>query len=154
MACSCRLSLYSVAFKRRRDEYYSRLSAVRTEGDWEGWTRFFLQCVREAADDASTTSQKRFALVGKHRQAVLKVDGVTVNALQLFELLPGNPLVTLGRVIDLLDTTKPTATKAIDILCRAKVLREITGKQRDRVYAYHDYLKLLSADTSVTISVG
>lgn len=128
------------------------MSAVRTEGDWEGWNRFFLKCIREAADDASATSQQCFALVAKHRKSVLKVDGVTVNAIQLFELLPENPLVTLNRVIDLLDTTKPTATKAIDVLCRAKVLREITGKQRDRVFAYHDYLKALSADTSLADS--
>jgi len=36
---------------------------------------------------------------------------------------------------------------SFDALCRAKILREITGKQRDRVYAYHDYFQLLAADT-------
>ena len=41
----------SVAFRRARQEYYARLAAVRSEGDWEGWVRFFLQCVREAAED-------------------------------------------------------------------------------------------------------
>lgn len=34
------LSLY---FKRHRDDYYSHLSAVRAEGDWEGWMRFLLE---------------------------------------------------------------------------------------------------------------
>ena len=142
----------SVAFKRHRDEYYRRLSAVRIDGDWEGWTEFFLDCIREAANDASTTSQQCFALLAKHRKAVLRTEGATVTTIQLFELLPGNPLVTLSQVIELLGTTKPTATKAIDTLCRARVLREITGKRRDRVYAYHDYLKILSADTAVVAS--
>jgi hypothetical protein len=48
----------------------------------------------------------------------------------------------------LLATTKPTASKAIDALQQANILREITGKQRDRIYAYHGYLELLTRDTA------
>lgn len=136
----------SVAFKRRQEEYYRQLSAVRIGGDWEGWTNFFLECVSEAADDAATTAKRCFAMLAKHRKAILKTKGATIPAIQLLDLLPRNPLVTLPAAMDLLKTTKPTATKAIDALCRARILREITGKQRDRVYAYHDYLKLLAAD--------
>lgn len=43
----------SVAFKRHREAYYRHLAEVRTRGDWEGWTAFFLRCVREAADRKS-----------------------------------------------------------------------------------------------------
>ena len=50
----------SLSFKRQREEYYRRLSAVRTDGDWEGWTGFFLSCVTEAADDGVTTAQRLF----------------------------------------------------------------------------------------------
>ena len=137
----------SVAFKRRQDEYYRQLAAVRVDGDWEGWTNFFLECVIDAADDAATTAKRCFAMLAKHRKAILKTKGATIPAIQLLDLLPRNPLVTLPTAMQLLKTTKPTATKAIDALCRAKILREITGKQRDRVYAYHDYLKLLATDT-------
>ena len=45
-------------------------------------------------------------------------------------------MVTLAKTQELLETTKPTATKAIKALCDAGVLHEITGKQRDRIYAY------------------
>ncbi len=45
------LILYlSHSFKRHQREYYDRLSAVRTDGDWEGWTQFHLACVEEAAE--------------------------------------------------------------------------------------------------------
>jgi len=137
----------SVAFKRHQEEYYHQLSAVRTDGDWEGWTDFFLECVSEAADDAAATAERCFAMLAKHRKTILKTSRVTIPAIQLLDWLPRNPLVTLPTAMKLLKTTKPTATKAIDALCRAKILREITGKQRDRVYAYHDYLQLLAADT-------
>jgi hypothetical protein len=63
--------------------------------------------------------------------------------------LPEHPIVALPRVIKLLTTTKPTAGKAIDVLFDTGVLHETTGKQRDRVYAYSAYLKVLAEDTTV-----
>ena len=71
----------------------------------------------------------------------------TLTAVRLFDLLPIHPVVTLPNSIALLQTSKPTAGKAIDALCRAHVLKEITGKRRDRVYAYRTYLDVLSKDT-------
>jgi Fic family protein len=87
----------SLAFKRRRQEYYDRLSAVRTEGDWEGWTAFYLDCVREAAEDGATVAQELFRLLGRDREKLLRLRGVTVPTLRLFERLPLHPIVTLAR---------------------------------------------------------
>ena len=56
-------------------------------------------------------------------------------------------MLTLQTAIELLDTTKPTAAKAIAALQQANILRETTGKKRDRVYAYHEYLQVLTKDT-------
>ena len=70
----------SVSLKRRRDEYYSRLSAVRSDGDWEGWSQFFLECVCEAADDGVAGAQRLFALLGEDRQAVVAHASVTISA--------------------------------------------------------------------------
>jgi Fic family protein len=136
----------SLAIRRRQREYYDRLSAVRTDGDWEGWTAYFLECVREAADDGVSVAQRLFALLSEHRRKLLRNAGVTISAIQLLEHLPTHPMVTLPRVIELLDTTKPTASKAINTLREAGVLRETTGKRRDRVYAYHDYLRILTRE--------
>lgn len=58
-----------------------------------------------------------------------------------------HPIVTLPTAMEILGTTKPTAAKAIDALRTAKILSETTGKQRDRVYAYKNYLALLTGDT-------
>lgn len=137
----------SVAFKRRREEYYQRLSAVRTKGDWEGWTEFFLECVHEAAEDGVTTAQRLFALLNKDRQALVNQPRATIPAIRLLDQLPSQPIVTLPQVMALLETTKPTAAKAIEALRQARILREMTGKRRDRVYAYHAYLQVLTKDT-------
>lgn len=137
----------SLALKRQRDEYYTRLSAVRTDGDWEGWTAFFLECVSEAANDGIETAGKLFALLTKDRQKLLAQPGVTVPAVRLLDQLPQHPIVTLPTAMEILETSKPTAAKALDVLRTAKILQETTGKQRDRVYAYKNYLALLTGDT-------
>ncbi len=137
----------SLAIRRRQREYYDRLSAVRTDGDWEGWTAYFLECVREAADDGVSVAQRLFALLSTQRRHLLGRPGVTISAVQLLERLPTHPMVTLPRVIELLDTTKPTASKVIGILRDADILRETTGRKRDRLYAYHDYLRILTAES-------
>ena len=72
--------------------------------------------------------------------------GTTVAAIRLLDALPRRPVVTLAGAIKALKTSKPTASKAISTLQSAKILRETTGKLRDRVYAYHGYLHLLTGD--------
>jgi Fic family protein len=138
----------SLAFKRHRSEYYRRLTQVRTHGDWEGWTGFFLQCVCESANDGVSAATRIFELLGKDRRAITHHAATTVPAIRLFDLLPEHPMVTLSGAMGLLETSKPTAAKAIDALGRAGVLHETTGKRRDRVYAYRAYLKVLAEDTS------
>jgi len=137
----------SLALKRHRREYYDLLTAVRVDGDWEGWIAFYLECVREAADDAVAAAQALFRRVSTDRRTMVAHRRATVNAIRLFDQLPAHPILTLGRATRLLKTSKPTTLKAIDALERAGILRETTGKRRDRVYAYHAYLRILTRDT-------
>lgn len=134
----------SLAFKRRQQEYYARLGGVRTEGEWEAWTKFYLECVREAADDGLRAAEAIFTLIGKDRARLIKHDTVTVPAVRLLDLLPSRPVVTLPLAVDLLGVSKPTAIKAIEALESVGVLKETTGKRRDRVYAYQKYLDTLT----------
>ncbi len=136
----------SVAIKRRQQEYYDRLIAVRDSGGWEGWTGFYLDCVREAADDGVVAATHLFALLGRDRERVIQRKDVSVTAIRLLETLPSRPVVTLGLVTEMLGTSKPTALKAIGVLEEAGVLREISGKRRDRVYAYQGYLDVLAGE--------
>ncbi|HEX3134399.1 MAG TPA: Fic family protein [Planctomycetota bacterium] len=139
----------SLAFKRHRSEYYERLSAVRTGGDWEGWTHFFLTCVIEAAEDGIQAATRIFRLLNDDRRRVLAHDVTTVAVLRLLEVLPDHPMLTLALATKQLKTNKVTAMRAIQALEKAKVLYEITGKSRDRVYAYRKYLAVLSEDTEM-----
>ncbi|MCL2330354.1 MAG: Fic family protein [Phycisphaerae bacterium] len=137
----------SVAFKRHQAEYYARLDSVRIKGDWEGWTRFFLDCVAEAADDAVTTAQRLFTQISRDRAALLKNSKATVSALRLFDFLPSNPMMTLPLASKLLKASRPTVLHALTALESLGILKEFTGKQRDRAYAYHHYIRILARDT-------
>jgi hypothetical protein len=55
-------------------------------------------------------------------------------------------VLTVPRAAEVLGLTAPPTRKAIDLLETIGVLRETTGKQRDRVYAYHEYLRILTGD--------
>ena len=136
----------SIAFRRAQQEYYARLSAVRTEGDWEGWIRFFLGCVREAADDGVHVAQALHALVGRDRRRIIAHDRPTMAAIQLLDRLPSNPVVTVSGAATLLGLTAPPTRKAIQLLESLRILREITGRRRGRLYAYDGYLQILTGD--------
>jgi len=138
------LSLY---FKRHRSEYYRRLDAVRSEGDFEGWLAFFLEGTAAVAQEAVDTIQALFALVAADRARVLAAPTSSVMAARLFELLPKHPIVTVGKTVDLLATSKPTANKAIGALVDAGVLVETTGRRRDRTFSYATYLDQLREGT-------
>jgi Fic family protein len=140
------LSLY---FKRHRAEYYRRLSEVRSRGDWEGWTDFFLEGVATIADEAVSTAREIYGLVVKDRERLLAAPGASVMAVKLMEQLPLRPVVTVPSVVKLLKTTKPTAGKAIQLLESLGVLTETSGKLRDRTYAYAAYLRKLRAGTDI-----
>ncbi len=134
------LSLY---LKTNQAAYYQRLDGVRASGDWTGWFAFFLDGIADVAADACQTASDIHALIGRDRRNLLEATNVTVSALQLFELLPSHPVVSMPLVTELLGTTKPTATKAINVLKDVGVLAELGQRKRDRVYHYRGYLNAL-----------
>ncbi|MEY4547579.1 MAG: hypothetical protein RL685_3774 [Pseudomonadota bacterium] len=137
----------SLFFKRHREDYYRRLTAVRVDGDWESWLDFFLDGVATIADEAVASARELFALVAADRTRVLSHEGVSVVSVRLFELLPRHPVVTVASVMRLVETTKPTAGRATELLVAAGILVETTGKKRDRSFTYQAYLDRLRVGT-------
>jgi Fic family protein len=139
----------SLFFKRHREDYYRRLNSVRTDGDWEGWTDFFLDGVATIADEAVASARELFAIVMTDRARVLAQDTTTVSAARLFEFLPNHPIITVAAAMRLIDTSKPTATRAIETLVATGILIETTGKKRDRSFAYQAYIDRLQIGTEL-----
>ena len=79
----------------------------------------------------------------KKGRGLAKEKDVTVPSLRIFELLPKKPMITISAITKRLEITKPTAAKVVDVLLKCEILREYSGKKRDRVFAYSRYLDVL-----------
>lgn len=146
---SAPLLYLSLFFKRHHTEYYRLLNAVRTEGDFESWLKYFIEGVSVIADEAVATTTALFGLVTSDRRNVLALPSTSIMSARLFEKLPQNPILTIKSAVKLLDTTKPTATKAVISLVDAGILIETTGRRRDRTFSYSAYLDRLRAGTDL-----
>jgi Fic family protein len=142
--------LYLSAFlKRHQREYYRRLDAVRTEGDWEGWLAFFLEGVAAMADEAVETARNLHATMETNRRRLLAREEATVLSARLFEQLPEHPILTVSRAVTLLECTRPAAGKAIRVLEEAGIVRPLGGRRRNRTVVFDEYLAYLRPGTEL-----
>ena len=130
--------------KQHQAEYYRRLSAIRTEGDWESWVTFFLEGVATAAGDAEKNIIEVASLVAIDRRRLLQSAMAGPASYRLFEMLPMMPRFTIDRVKQELDTTFPTANAAVKVLEDLGIVTETTGQKKNRSYLYQGYVGKLS----------
>ncbi|MEY4765494.1 MAG: hypothetical protein RI907_2167 [Pseudomonadota bacterium] len=130
--------------KQHQSEYYRHLSAIRTQGDWEGWIAFFLAGVEAAAQQAERNIVAIASLIQADRRRLMAEPKAGVMAYRLFELLPTMPRLTIERARATLGTTAPTATAAMQLLAQLGVVLEITGQKKNRCYSYQAYVDLLA----------
>jgi Fic family protein len=140
----------SLFLKTHRQEYYRRLDAIRTDGDWENWLGYFLEGVAVVADEAVATARHLHAIVEQNRGRLHARDDVTVLSLRLFEQLPQHPIVTVNRVIELLDCSRPAAAKALRVLERAGILAALGERKKNRALIFRNYLEHLREGTELT----
>ena len=129
---------------QHQSEYYRRLSAIRTDGDWESWLSFFLEGVVTAAGDAEKNIIAVASLVAADRRLLLQSPKAGPASYRLFELLPMMPRFTIERVRQELDTTFPTASAAVQALEEVGIVTEMTGQKKNRSYGYQRYIELLT----------
>ncbi len=138
------LMVLSGYLKQHQSEYYRRLSAVRTEGDWEGWVAFFLEAVEASSLDAERGIVAVASLVAGDRRRVLEAPKAGAVSLRLFEMLPLMPRFTIEQARQKLSTTFPTATAAVKLLVNVGVVTELTGQKQNRSFSYQAYVELLA----------
>lgn len=138
------LSLY---LKTHRNEYYAHLQQVRDTGDWEGWLNFFLVGVNEIAMQATVAAREILTLIQADRARISELGRGAGSALQIHRYLEKKPLAVIPEIVKALGLTTPTVTAALQNLERIEIVREITGKQRGRVFVYDAYLKILERGT-------
>ncbi|MFA5057896.1 MAG: Fic family protein [Opitutaceae bacterium] len=137
----------SLHLKQQRATYYDLLQRVRTHGEWEEWMAFFLHGIAVSAGQAVETAGRLLQLFQQDREKITGLGRAAGSALQLHDLLQQQPALSVARARAALKLSKPTVHAAFAQLEKLGLLREITGGARNRVFAYKDYLTILSEGT-------
>lgn len=138
------LSLY---FKTHRQEYYAQLQRVRETGDWESWLKFFLVGVHDIAQQATDAAREILGMIQSDRAKIAEIGRGAGSALQVHQFLERKPLVVIPEMVKALNLSTPTVTAALQNLEGIGIVREVTGKQRGRIFVYDAYLKILERGT-------
>lgn len=138
------LSLY---FKTHRQEYYEHLQRVRTEGSWEEWLRFFLTGVMQTAEQATDAARNILGLFEKDRFRIEKLGRPAGSALRVHEYLQRKPITSAPRAAKKLGLTEPTIRASLAHLQKLGIVKEMTGRQRNRLFVYRRYLDILDEGT-------
>jgi len=135
------LSLY---LKAHRAEYYRLLDKVRAEGDWEAWVDFFLKGVATTARAAAAMAKGLTDCYEADLAKVLKLGRSGGSAAAALGCFRERPVFDIKGVAAGIGSTIPTATKAIQILVEQGIVRETTGRARNKVFAYQRYIDILN----------
>jgi Fic family protein len=135
------ISLY---LKTHRDRYYDLLNKVRTHGAWEEWLAFFLEGVAEVATGSTEAAGRILGLFAQHRTQIEAIGRGASTVMRVHSALQARPISSIASLCAATGLTIPPVTRAIATLETLGIVREITGKQRDRLFQYDAYLAILS----------
>jgi Fic family protein len=138
------LSLY---FKAHRDEYYRLLNGVRADRGWEPWLEFFAMATRDCARQAVEAAHRVSDLIQADRARIACLGRAMPKALAIYELFRTRLTRTIAQVSEATRLAPNTVASAIANLEGLGILRELTGKKRDRVYAYAPLLAVMEEGT-------
>ncbi|HEY4103511.1 MAG TPA: Fic family protein [Polyangiaceae bacterium] len=143
----------SLHFKRHRSMYYKLLQRVRTDGAWEDWLSFYLDGVASVAEEAVEKVRELMALferdrgkVGRSRAGSIYQQVALHTNVAIYDYLKARIAIRVPEAAIACGTTKPTVARALDDLERIGIAHEVTGKPRNRVYVYQEYLDILNHD--------
>ncbi len=137
----------SYYLKKNRLEYYDRLMAVRQNGTYEQWVKFFLRAIYQSAKDAIMTVELLTALYDKNCSLIDGLGRAAKNTGLVFNYLQANPIIEIGQTAVELELSFNTVAKAVQRLIDLAILVQVNASSRNRIFAYQDYLEILRKDT-------
>jgi len=138
----------SLHLKQHRNTYYELLDQVRRTGDWEAWLAFFLEGVRTTAESAVDAAQRLSAMFQNDRMRAQAASGRRAGSvLRVHDALKSQPILSLPAAGREAALSFPTASAAMKVLAASGIVREITGKRRNRLFVYEQYVSILNEET-------
>ena len=138
-------SLYLSDFiERNKSVYYESLTRVRTDNDLIHWIKFFLEAVIVTANSGVKTFQDILSLKQEMDTIVVSFGKKAHNASKLLDYLYQRPIISISDIIEPLEVSKPTANSLVKEFEEKGILKEITGYERNKLFAFDRYLSIYS----------
>lgn len=141
----------SAFFDKHKDEYIDRLFNVSAKGDWFGWIRFCLLATLSAAKDAIQRFDKLVNLKIKYTQIITDCGG-SIRIPKIIDRLLQSPVITVPRIVEMLEITYPTAKADIDTLVKCGILVMSDMKVRPRLFVAPEIIQVAYGDFNDTAS--
>ncbi len=138
------LSLY---FKANRQNYYNHLQSVRETGNWEAWIKFFLSGVIDTANQATETAQSIISLFDNDQKKLEENNKSTAAIMLIHNYFQKHPISNTTKIKEACDLSLPTILRSLTTLEEYGIIKEITGKDRHKIFVYHTYLEILNTGT-------
>lgn len=133
-----------LVFKTYRSEYYQQLQLARKTGDFEKWLAFFLEGTISTANQAVLTVQNVQFLIERDRDVICSHTRNTSSLLTVYERLLKKPISDAKSLSAGDKLSLPTINTALQKLINMNIVKEITGKDRNKIYSHWRYLDILS----------
>ena len=131
-------------FERNRILYYDNLMRVRTHNDLSQWLKFFLTGIIETAQKGVKTFDGILQLQKSIDEKIKKLKGRSTDAKLLVDYLYTKPIIKATTVAEVINKSPASAYKLLRDMENLKIIIEITGFERGRLYMFSDYLDLFS----------
>ncbi len=132
----------SAYFEQHRSDYYDLLLDVSLRGDWSPWLTFFLKGVAQQSADAVARARRLFRLRERFH-ATLHANRSSALPLRLIDRLFEQPALSIAQAQKYLGVTRRAAALNVEKLIRAGILREATGRSRNRIFVADEILALV-----------
>ncbi len=139
--------LYLSAFlEKNKSLYYDHLTRVRTNNDLKQWLKFFLVGITETSEQSVTGLKKIIALKAEcEEKRIYKLNKKIKNAKILLDHLFEQPIVTVEDVSRATSLSLVSSYALIDDFVKLKILHEMTGFKRNRMFVFEEYFKIFNS---------
>ncbi len=133
----------SVFFEKNKSLYYDNLTMVREKSDLVRWLKYFLVGIEQTAAQAVDTLGRVLKLKKDMEDMITaKMGRRGASAIILLTQLFETPAVTVKEVQTICGLSKRAAGKLVDAFVENKILGEITGNTRNRIFLFKSYVEL------------
>jgi len=130
-------------FENNRQLYYDNLSIARVNNNLTQWIKFFLSGVISTADNGIYSFKQILKLRKEIEENKIAALGKKIKLAKLtLNYLYSNPIIYSNYLTEELNITKPTAYALINDFCNLGILKEVTGRKRNKLYVFQEYLNI------------